>query len=201
MSKPVVYVVIHSLWGHIKTVAESVVEGLEAEGVEAKLFRVKETLPEEVLGKMYASAFDSIPVLEPQDLVKADGFIFGFGTRFGAAPAQVKAFWDATGGLWATQALAGKYGGVFTSTGTQHGGQEITISSFISHYVHHGVLFVPLGYGTPLISGVDEVFGGGPWGAGTLSDGNGSRQVSQREKDIAKYQGESFAKTIKKTFH
>ncbi|KAI8608344.1 NAD(P)H:quinone oxidoreductase, type IV [Chytriomyces sp. MP71] len=195
---PKVFVIIHSFWGHVKTLADSVIEGLKAEGVDVTLYRVPETLPKEVLGKMYAQTYDDIPEITPDLLKEADGFLFGFGTRYGSAPAQVKAFWDHTGGLWASQALAGKYGGVFTSTSTQHGGQEHTISSFITHYVHHGILFVPLGYGCDKISGTDEVFGGGPWGAGTLSNADGSRQVSQREKDIAFYQGEHFAKTIKK---
>ncbi|KAJ3289083.1 hypothetical protein HDU79_004322 [Rhizoclosmatium sp. JEL0117] len=197
-AKPVVHVVIHSFWGHIKTLADEIVQGLESEGAEAKLFRVPETLPTEVLGKMHANAFEDIPVITPEELAKADGFLFGFGTRFGGAPAQVKAFWDSTGGLWATGALAGKFGGAFTSSGTQHGGQETTIASFISHYVHHGVIFVPLGFAPKGVSGVDEVSGGTPWGASTISGSDGSRQVSEREKGVAREQGVNFAKTLKR---
>ncbi|KAJ3348032.1 hypothetical protein HDU83_001625 [Entophlyctis luteolus] len=201
MGKPKVYVVIHSVWGHIKSLADAIVEGLEAQGVEATLWRVPETLPKEVLEKMWAKSFDDIPVIKAEDLTNADGFIFGFGTRYGAASAQMKAFWDTTGGLWAKGALVGKYGACFTSSGTQHGGQETTIASFLSHYVHHGIVFVPLGYTTPLLNDNSELIGGGPWGAATISGGDGSRQVSDKEKQIAKHQGEHFAKILKKAHH
>ncbi|KAI9340471.1 NAD(P)H:quinone oxidoreductase, type IV [Obelidium mucronatum] len=201
MVKPVVYVVIHSAWGHIKTLADSIIEGLVAEGVEAKLFRVPETLPAEVVAKMHAQTFENIPVITPDELKKADGFLFGFGTRFGMCSAQMKAFWDSTGGLWQQGALAGKYGGCFTSTATQHGGQETTITSFLSHYAHHGIIYVPIGFAAPSVNGVDEVFGGGPWGAGAIANGDGSRQVSAKEKETAVYQGTSFAKIIKKVIH
>ncbi|KAJ3072527.1 hypothetical protein HDU98_003413 [Podochytrium sp. JEL0797] len=189
------------MWGHVKALGDEILEGLLEEGCDAKLFRVPETLPAEVLAKMHAANFDSIPVITPDDLKKADGFLFGFGTRYGMCSAQMKSFWDATGGLWQSGALAGKYGGCFTSTATQHGGQETTIASFISHYVHHGILFVPVGYATPSISGTDEVFGGGPWGAAAISKSDGSRQVSAREKETARFQGTSFAKIIKKAVH
>ncbi|KAJ3285736.1 hypothetical protein HDU79_007102 [Rhizoclosmatium sp. JEL0117] len=197
-AKPIVHVVIHSFYGHTKSLGEAIVAGLESEGAVAKLFRVPETLPAEVLAKMHAATFDNIPVITPDDLTKADGFLFGFGGRFGGAPAQVKAFWDSTGGLWATGALAGKFGGAFTSTATQHGGQETNIFSFLPNYVHHGIIFVPLGFGPKGISGVDEVTGGTPWGASAIADSNGSRAVTDREKQIAKEQGIAFAKTLKR---
>ncbi|KAJ3392602.1 hypothetical protein HDU84_003851 [Entophlyctis sp. JEL0112] len=193
--KPHIYVVIHSMWGHIKTLADEIVAGIEAEGAKATLWRVDETLPKEVLEKMWAKSFEEIP---PDDLTNADGFIFGFGTRYGAAPAQIKTFWDSTGQLWSKGALVGKFGAVFTSTATQHGGQEQTIATFVYHYVHHGILFVPLGYTNPLLNDNTEIIGGGPWGAGTLSNGDGSRQVSEKEKQIAKHQGQHFAKTVAK---
>ncbi|KAJ3410240.1 hypothetical protein HDV05_004011 [Chytridiales sp. JEL 0842] len=199
MPNKVVYVVIHSLWGHIKTLAEEIVKGLKTEeGIEVKLFRVAETLPAEVLGKMHAATFEDIPILEPKDLTKADGFIFGFGTRYGNAPAQIKAFWDATGQMWAKGELVGKLGGVFTSTASQHGGQETTIASFISHYVHHGVIYVPLGFTDPTLFDLTEVVGGSPWGAGTIAAGDGSRKVTAKELTIAHTQGKNFAKTIKR---
>ncbi|KAJ3102635.1 hypothetical protein HK100_004339 [Physocladia obscura] len=145
---------------------------------------------------MWAKTFDEIPVVSVDDLAAADGFIFGFGTRFGSPAAQVKAFWDATGALWASGALAGKYGGVFTSTGSQHGGQETTIQTFLSHYVHHGINFVPIGFAHPFLQDNSEIIGGSPWGAGTVAGGDGSRQVSDKEKAIAKFQGEQFAKLL-----
>ncbi|KAJ3119286.1 hypothetical protein HK100_000384 [Physocladia obscura] len=191
MVKPKVYVIIHSFWGHIKTLADSVVAGLEAEGAEVTLYRVPETLPKEVLDKLWAKSFDEIPVIKPEDLVNADGFLFGVGTRFGSPAAQVKAFWDATG----------KFGGVFTSTGSQHGGQETTIQNFISHYVHHGINFVPVGFTHPNLQDNSELIGGSPWGAATIAGGDGSRQVSEKEKEIAKHQGAQFAKLLNKVIN
>ncbi|KAJ3333948.1 hypothetical protein HDU76_000548 [Blyttiomyces sp. JEL0837] len=198
MAPKKVYVVIHSLWGHIRALGEQVVKGLKAEGVEATLYRIEETLPAEALGKMYAKTFDDIPVINPEQLTEPDGLIFGFGTRYGSAPAQVKAFWDKTGGLWAKGALVGKYGAVFTSTASQHGGQETTVMTFITHYVHHGIIFVPMGYTTPLINDNTEVVGGGPWGAGTVTNSDGSRQPSEKELQVAEHQGKHFAKTLNK---
>ncbi|KND01390.1 NAD(P)H:quinone oxidoreductase, type IV [Spizellomyces punctatus DAOM BR117] len=197
MSKPTVYVVIYSTWGHIKTLADSVVKGLREGGVNAELYQVAETLPQEVLDKMHAVKFD-IPVLSPKDLVKADAFIFGIPTRYGVPAAQVKAFWDATGGLWAEGALVGKYAGVFTSTASQHGGQETTAMTFLPHLVHHGIIFVPLGYQSKVLFDNSEVVGGSPWGAGTVANGDGSRQPTGKELEIAETQGKTFAGTILK---
>ncbi|KAJ1557223.1 hypothetical protein HK405_000507, partial [Cladochytrium tenue] len=185
-----VFVVIHSLWGHVKSLADEVIIGLKSEGVDVTLYRVAETLPKEVLTKMYAKSFDDIPVITPDLLKEADGFIFGFGCH-------AFRFWDQTGQLWMAGALAGKYGGVFTSTATQHGGQETTILSFLSHYAHHGINFVPLGP-TPEIGNIDEVLGGGPWGAGVIAGGQGQRQASAKELSIARAQGVNFGKTINK---
>ncbi|KAJ1557012.1 hypothetical protein HK405_001109, partial [Cladochytrium tenue] len=119
-------------------------------------------------------------------------------TRYGTAPAQIKAFWDQTGGLWGAGALVGKYGAVFTSTGTQHGGQETTILTFLPHYVHHGINFVPLGYTASDVNNIEEVLGGGPWGAGVVTGGQGQRQASEKELAVAKHQGVHFAKTLNK---
>ncbi|KAI8585085.1 NAD(P)H:quinone oxidoreductase, type IV [Geranomyces variabilis] len=197
MSKPVVYVVIYSTWGHIKTMAEAVMKGLnEAGNVTASLYQVAETLPDGVLEKMHAARFPDIPVLDPKDLTNADAFLFGIPTRYGVPAAQVKAFWDATGGLWATGALVGKYAGAFTSTASQHGGQETTIYTFLPHLVHHGMIFVPLGYQSKVLFDNSEVIGGSPWGAGTVANGDGSRQPSAKELEIAETQGKTFAATV-----
>ncbi|KAJ3061800.1 hypothetical protein HK102_008988 [Quaeritorhiza haematococci] len=199
MGKPKIFVVIYSMYGHIKQLAEAVVKGIKASGVaDVELYRVPETLPKEVLEKMHAAKFDDIPVLKPEDLTKADGFLFGIPTRYGLAPAQVKAFWDATGGLWATQALAGKYAGVFTSTASQHGGQETTILTFIPHLAHHGIIYVPLGYGHKGLNDNSQLVGGGPWGAGTITNSDGSRQPSAVELEISEHQGKRFAETLAK---
>ncbi|KAJ1560100.1 hypothetical protein HK096_009997, partial [Nowakowskiella sp. JEL0078] len=123
--------------------AKSVAKGITEAGGEAKIFKVPETLSKEVLEKLHAKTVD-LPEITPEILAEYDGFIFGFGTRYGAAPAQIKAFWDSTGQLWSKGALVGKFGGVFTSTATQHGGQETTILTFLTHYVHHGVIYVPI---------------------------------------------------------
>ncbi|KAJ3021220.1 hypothetical protein HKX48_008986 [Thoreauomyces humboldtii] len=198
MSKPLVYVVIYSTWGHVLTLAHSIIKGLnEAGNVTAELYQVAETLPATVLEKMYAkSPLPDVPVLEPKDLVNADAFLFGIPTRYGSPAAQVKAFWDATGALWASGALVGKHAGVFTSTGSQHGGQETTIFTFIPHLAHHGILYVPLGYQCPILNDNSEVIGGSPWGAGTIAGGDGSRQPSEKELEIGVVQGRTFASTV-----
>ncbi|KAI8921077.1 NAD(P)H dehydrogenase (quinone) [Powellomyces hirtus] len=199
MSKPTVYVVIYSTWGHVLKLAESVMKGLnEAGNVTATLYQVKETLPQEVLDKMHAAKFDHIPILEPKDLANADAFLFGIPTRYGSPAAQVKAFWDATGGLWQSGALVGKYAGVFTSTASQHGGMETTIYTFLPHLAHHGIIYVPLGYQSQVLFDNSEVIGGSPWGAGTIANGDGSRQPSEKELSIAETQGKTFAATVAK---
>jgi NAD(P)H dehydrogenase (quinone) len=147
-----------------------------------------ETLPEEVLGKMGAAPMrEDHPVISPRDLADADGLLLGFPTRFGMMAAQMKAFLDATGGLWQSQALAGKPAGVFLSTGTQGAVTQLT---------HHGMLFVPLGY--TFGAGVDEIRGGSPYGAGTFAGADGSRTPSEVELAVARHQGTYFAGIAKK---
>ena len=119
-------------------------------------------------------------------------------TRFGQPAAQIKAFWDATGEHWFKGALVGKYGAAFTSTASQHGGQETTIASFISHYVHHGIIYVPLGFTHSGLQNMSEIVGGSAWGAGTIAGADGSRKPSALELEIAKHQGTLFAKTLLK---
>nr|VDD17557.1 unnamed protein product [Brassica rapa] len=142
-----VYIVYYSMYGHVEKLAEEIRKGAASvEGVEAKLWQVPETLPEEALLKMSAPPKSGSPIITPNDLTEADGFVLGFPTRFGMMAAQFKAFLDATGGLWRTQALAGKPAGIFYSTGSQGGGQETTALTAITQLVHHGMIFVPIGY-------------------------------------------------------
>ena len=145
---------------------------------------------------MHAPPKSDVPVIDPLKLPEADGILFGFPTRFGTMPAQVKALFDATGSLWAKGALAGKPAGFFFSTGSQNGGQETTALTSIPNLVHHGMVFVPLGYTTPLLFPNDEIRGGSSYGAGTIAGGDGSRQPSERELGIAQHQGEYFAKFV-----
>ncbi|RXH83005.1 hypothetical protein DVH24_003503 [Malus domestica] len=160
--------------------------------------QVPETLPEEVLGKMSAPPKSDAPIISPNELADADGFVFGFPTRFGMMAAQFKAFLDATGGLWRTQQLAGKPAGIFYSTGSQGGGQETTALTAITQLVHHGMVFVPIGYtfGVGMFE-MENIKGGSPYGAGTYA-GDGSRQPSQLELEQAFHQGKYIATITKK---
>lgn len=190
-------IIIYTTWGHIGKLAEAQKEGaLRVPGVDVTIYQVKETLPEEILKKMWAAPKPDYPVIDPHDLVKPDGFLFGVPTRYGNMPAQWKTFWDATGGLWQSQALNGKLAGVFHSTGSLGGGQETTTLTFLTSLVHHGIIFVPIGYKHPALSDISEVRGGSPYGAGTISGGDGSRQPSEKELDIARHQGEELAKKL-----
>ncbi|KAL4290223.1 hypothetical protein GQ457_14G010490 [Hibiscus cannabinus] len=194
-----VYIVYYSMYGHVEKLAQEIKKGAESvEGVEAKVWQVPETLPEEVLGKMHAPPKTDVPIITPDELSHADGLLFGFPTRFGMMSAQFKAFLDATGGLWRTQALAGKPAGIFYSTGSQGGGQETTPLTAITQLVHHGMLFVPIGYsfGAGMFE-MEQVKGGSPYGAGTYA-GDGSRQPSELELAQAFHQGKYFAGIAKK---
>ncbi|KAF9650841.1 1,4-benzoquinone reductase [Thelephora ganbajun] len=197
---PRVAIVIYSMYGHVSKLAESVKSGVEAAGGSVAIFQVAETLPEDVLAKLHAAPKPAYPVLTPNDLVNYDAFLFGVPTRYGSFPAQWKAFWDATGGLWAQGSLAGKYASVFVSTGTPGGGQEVTVNATISTLTHHGIIFVPLGYkpAFPLLTNLDEVHGGSPWGAGTYAGADGSRQPTKLELDIASIHGKHFWETVSK---
>ncbi|KAJ9104258.1 hypothetical protein QFC19_004075 [Naganishia cerealis] len=188
-------VIFYSTYGHIAQLAEKVIEGVRAAGAEPVVYQIQETLSEEILSKMYAggSLKPKYPIIKPNDLKELDGFLFGFPTRYGRAPAQVSAFFDATGGLWASGALVGKFGGVFTSTAGQHGGQETTALTTVPFFVHQGISFVPIGYVNQGLSKLDAIHGGAPWGAATIANSDGSRQPDEVELDIAQYQGKSFA--------
>ncbi|RLN58134.1 hypothetical protein BBP00_00007149 [Phytophthora kernoviae] len=194
-----VAIIYYSTYGHIATLADSVKAGVESvPGVKANVYQVQETLSEEILTKMHAPPKKDYPVATAETLKEADAILFGFPTRFGAFPAQVKALFDSCGGLWAAGALVGKPAGIFFSTGTQGGGQETTAFTALTFLTHQGMTFVPLGYRAPELFNMDEIHGGSPWGAGTLANGDGSRQPSKLELTVATTQGKSFAAIAKK---
>jgi len=194
-----VAIVYYSMYGHVRTLALEVKKGLEAVGCKATLLRVAETLPDEVLAKMGAPGIGKDDeVATAASLATYDALMFGFGTRFGMAPAQVKALMDSTGGLWQKGALIGKPAGLFVSTGTQNGGQETTALTFLTQLTHHGMVFVPMGYSTPLLFDNTEVHGGSPYGCGTIAGPDGKREPSEHEKKVAVHHGEHFGKIAAK---
>ncbi|KPK29989.1 MAG: NAD(P)H-quinone oxidoreductase [Nitrospira bacterium SG8_3] len=193
-----VLVVYYSMYGHVYRMAEAVAEGAkEVPGAEVEMRRVPETLPEEVLTKMGAveaqKAFSHIPICQVDDLPSADAVIFGTPTRFGNMCGQMRQFLDATGQLWAKGALVGKVGSVFTSSATQHGGQESTILSFHITLLHQGFVVVGLPYTFQGQMRIDEVTGGSPYGASTIAGGQGERMPSNNELDAARFQGKHVA--------
>jgi len=199
---PKIAIVYYSMYGHIAQLAEAEKKGIESAGGTVDVYQLPETLPEEVLSKMHAPPKDSkIKTLEdPAVLAEYDAFLFGIPTRYGNFPAQWKTFWDKTGGQWQTGGFWGKYAGVFISTGTPGGGQESTAIAAMSTLTHHGIIFVPLGYKTTfgILANVSEVRGGSPWGAGTFSAADGSRQPTPLELELAEKQGHAFYGTVSK---
>ena len=194
-----VQIVFYSMYGHTCKMAEAVAEGArEVEDVEVNLYQVPELVPEEVLeragAKAARAAFAHIPVAKPEQLAEADAIIFGTPTRFGNMCAQMRNFLDQTGPLWMKGALIGKVGSVFTSTATQHGGQETTITSFHSTLLHHGMIIVGVPYSEQRLVNMSEITGGTPYGASTLAGGDGSRQSSENELAIARFQGRHVAR-------
>jgi NAD(P)H dehydrogenase (quinone) len=193
-----VLVVYYSTYGHVHKMAEAIVEGVkQVDGAEAVMRRVPETLPDEVLEKMGAvdaqQAFSHVPVCTVDELASADAVIFGTPTRFGNMCGQMRQFLDATGQLWAQGALVGKVGSVFTSSATQHGGQESTILSFHISLLHHGFVIVGLPYAFQGQMRIDEVTGGSPYGASTIAGGSGERMPSENELEAARFQGRHVA--------
>ena len=187
-----VLVLYYSMYGHIETLAHAVAEGAgKVEGVEVVIKRVPETMPQELFEKSGGKA-QTAPVATPQELADYDAIIVGTPTRFGNMSGQMRTFFDQTGGLWASGALYGKVASVFSSTGTG-GGQEHTITSTWTTLAHHGMVIVPIGYGTKELFDISEVRGGTPYGATTIAGGDGSRQPSEEELAIARYQGEYVA--------
>lgn len=195
-----IFIVFHSMYGHVEGMAKRMKIGVDGiDGVEGILHRVPETLSQDVLEQMKVPLLDEeIPVISAAELVKADAILFGFPTRYGSMSAQMKAFFDSTGGLWKEQKLAGKPAGFFVSTGTQGGGQETTAWTAITQLVHHGMLFVPIGYtfGAGMFK-MDSIRGGSPYGAGVFA-GDGTREPSETELALAEHQGQYMAAMVKR---
>ena len=198
-----VLIVYYSTYGHVHKMAEAIAEGVkEVSNSEAVMRRVPETLPGEVLEKMGAvdaqKAMTHVPICTVDELASADAVIFGTPTRFGNMCGQMRQFLDATGQLWANGALVGKAGSVFTSSATQHGGQESTILSFHITLLHHGFVVVGLPYAFQGQMRIDEITGGSPYGASTIAGGSGERMPSENELDAARFQGRHVAQIASK---
>ena len=193
-----ILIVYYSMFGHVHKMAEAVAEGArEIDGAEAVMRRVPETLPEDVLQKMGAveaqKSMSQVPICMVDELASADAIIFGTPTRFGNMCGQMRQFLDATGQLWTKGALVGKVGSIFTSSATQHGGQESTILSFHITLLHHGFVVVGLPYTFQGQMRIDEITGGSPYGASTIAGGAGERMPSPNELDAARFQGKHVA--------
>ena len=193
-----IQVVFYSMYGHIYRLAEAIVAGArEIQDSEVSLYQVSELVPDDILEKSGAktarAAFAHVPLARPGPLAEADAVIFGTPTRFGNMCAQMRNFLDQTGGLWLNGALIGKVGSVFTSTATQHGGQETTLTSFHTTLLHQGMVIVGVPYSEQRQMTLAEISGGSPYGASTISGGDGSRQPSENELAIARFQGRHVA--------
>jgi NAD(P)H dehydrogenase (quinone) len=198
-----IQIVFYSTYGHIHKMAEAVAEGArQVAGAEVSIYQTAELIPDAALERIGAKkareAFAHIPIADPAKLADADAIIFGTPTRFGNMAAQMRNLLDQTGGLWVKGALIGKVGSVFCSTGTQHGGQETTITSFHSTLLHHGMIIVGVPYSCKEITNMDEITGGSPYGASTLAGSDGSRQPSSNELAIARFQGKHVAEITAK---
>jgi NAD(P)H dehydrogenase (quinone) len=198
-----VLVLFYSMYGHVYRMAQAVAEGArEVPGAEVVIKRVPETLPPDVIQAMGATeaqkVYAQVPIATVNDLAEADAILFGTPTRFGNMSGQMRQFLDATGGLWAQGKLVGKAGGVFVSTGTQHGGQESTILSFHTTLLHHGMVVVGLPYAFQGQTRIDEITGGSPYGASTIAGAQGQRMPSENELAAARYQGKHVAQIAKK---
>ena len=198
MSK--VLVLYYSTYGHIETMAQAVAEGARTTGAQVDVKRVPETVPAEIAKSAHFKLDQAAPVATVAELEGYDAIIVGAPTRYGRMPSQLAAFLDQTGGLWARGALNGKVGGAFTSTATQHGGQEVTLFSIITNLMHFGMVIVGLPYSFQGQMTLDEVVGGSPYGATTIAGGQGQRQPSAIELDGARYQGRLVAETANKLF-
>ncbi len=194
-----VLVLYHSTYGHIEQMAEAVAEGARSVGgVEVDIKRVEETVPEELATQSHYKLDQKAPIATPADLESYDAIIVGAGTRFGTASAQMRNFWDQTGGVWFQGKLVGKIGGAFTSSATQHGGNETTLIGLIQTLLHHGMVVAGLPYAFAGQMTLDEISGGSPYGATTITGGDGSRQPSGNELAGARHQGEYIAGLAKK---
>jgi NAD(P)H dehydrogenase (quinone) len=193
-----VLVLYYSSYGHIETMAKAVAEGAREAGAQVDIKRVPETAPEAVAKAAHFKLDQEAPLAKVEDLANYDAVIVGTGTRFGRMSSQMASFLDQAGGLWAKGALHGKVGGAFTSTATQHGGQETTLFSIITNLLHFGMVIVGLDYGHAGQMTLDEITGGSPYGATTITGGTGQRQPSENELVGARYQGRKVAETAKK---
>lgn len=190
-----VLVLYYSSYGHIETMANAVAEGARAAGATVDIKRVPETAPLEVAKNAHFKLDQDAPIATAAELAEYDAIIVGTGTRFGRMTSQMASFLDQAGGLWAKGALNGKVGGAFTSTASQHGGQETTLFSIITNLLHFGMVIVGLDYGHGGQMTLDEITGGTPYGASTIAGGDGSRQPSENELTGARYQGRKIAET------
>jgi len=198
-----VQIVFYSLYGHIYHMANAVAEGARSvPGTQVEMYQVAETLPQAVLEKMGAveakKAFAHVPIADAKKLNEADAVILGTGTRFGSATAQMQAFLDATGGHWGTGALIGKVGSAFTSTASQHGGQETTLVSLHTFFYHQGMVVSGVPYAAQELLNMAEMTGGSPYGASTITGPKGERMPSANELAIARFQGKHVAELAAK---
>lgn len=198
MSK--VLVLYYSTYGHMETMAQAMADGARSTGATVDVKRVPETVPEDIARQAHFKLDQAAPVASVAELEHYDAIIVGAPTRFGRMPSQMAAFLDQAGGLWGRGALQGKVGGAFTSTATQHGGQEVTLFSIVTNLLHFGMIIVGLPYGFQGQMTLDEVVGGSPYGATTIAGGQGQRQPSAIELDGARYQGRLIAETANKLF-
>jgi NAD(P)H dehydrogenase (quinone) len=198
-----VQVIFYSMYGHIFQLAQAIAHGArEVDGANVSLYQVPELVPDVALertgAKQARDHFAHVPVATPANLPEADAIIFGTPTRYGNVCAQMQNFLDQTGQLWAKGALIGKVGSVFTSTGTQHGGQETTIRSLHTELLHHGMVIVGVPYSAQELMYMGDITGGSPYGAGTLAGPKGDRQPSENELKIARFQGKHVAEIARK---
>jgi NAD(P)H dehydrogenase (quinone) len=195
-----VLVLYYSMYGHVETMAGAVAEGARAAGATVTVKRVAELAPREVLEQAHAKLDQAAPEASPQELDQYDAIIVGCPTRYGRMPSQMAQFWDQTGGLWARGALIGKVGSAFSSTASQHGGQETTLMAMHTMMFHHGMVQVGLPYSAAGLTRLDEVSGGTPYGATTIAGGKGERQPSENELELARFQGRHVAEITAKLF-
>ncbi len=193
-----VLVLYYSSYGHMEQMANAAAEGARAAGAEAVVKRVPETVPEEIARKSHFKLDQAAPVATVDELPDYDAIILGIPTRYGRMSSQMASFLDQTGGLWARGALNGKVGSVMSSTATQHGGQEMTLFSGITNLLHYGMVIVGLPYSFQGQMTIDEISGGAPYGATTITGGQGQRQPSANELDAARFQGKLVAETAAK---
>lgn len=193
-----VQIIFHSLYGHVHTLANEIAAGArEVAGTDVHIYRVPETLSDDVLAKMHATdtvkALADIPAADPHQLADADAIILGSPTRYGSNTAQMQAFLDATGSLWAGGKLINKVGAAFTSTASQHGGQETTLLHMYTFFIHQGMTVAGVPYSAQQLLNLDEISGGTPYGSSTIAGPTGQRAVSENEKAIARAQGKHVA--------